>query len=147
MKVKLFLFLLISIFVFGCSGNFKETPDDKFVGTWEMKGRDMFDGIQIIIAKKDNKLVGRISKLNANKYVKLFADSNDVWVSEIKRTSNFEFKLTEKKIGRDLFSMYGLSTSQEYRVQFIDDNTIGLASDNTDPLLSTTIYKRLLQKE
>ena len=121
----------------------KEIPDDKFVGIWELKGRSAFEGMQIDIEKKDNHLSGKIFKLNDNKFVKLLVDSGGTWISEIKRSSNYEFKLTEKKIAGELFSSYGLSSSQEYRVQFIDDNTIGLAVENPDPQTSTIIYKRV----
>jgi hypothetical protein len=121
----------------------KQIPDDKFVGLWELRGRAMFDGIQIRIEKKNNKLTGRIVKLNDHELIKLFADSSDVWVSDVSRSSNFQFKLTERKIARDLFSMYGLSTSQEFRTEFIDDNTIGLGADNADPQQSTIVYKRV----
>jgi hypothetical protein len=117
--------------------------DDKFVGLWEIQGRAIFDGIQIKIEKENNNLTGRIYKLNNNKFIKMFADSNDIWVSEITRTSNFEFKLTEKKIAKDLFALYGQSTSQEFKVQFLDDNSFGLAKDNSDPIVSKVIYKRI----
>lgn len=142
MKKSTFLFsLAIAFLFFSCSSQL--VPDDKFIGTWELKGRGIFEGMQIKIAKEDNKLVGKLVKRNNNKFIQLFSDSNDVWVSEIKRTSDYEFKLTEKKIAKDLFSLYGLSTSQDYRAQFIDDNTIGLAMDNSDPLQSTLVYKRV----
>jgi hypothetical protein len=141
LKSKVLVFFLSGFLFFSCSGNL--IPDDKFIGTWEMKGRGMFEGIQIRIVKEDGKLIGKILRLNDNKFIKMFADSNDVWVSEIRRTSDFEFKLTEKKIAKDLFSLYGLSTSQEYKAEFIDDNTIGLGMDNSDPLQSSLVYKRI----
>ena len=55
----------------------------------------------------------------------MFVDSNAIWISGIKRTSNYQFKLTEKKIAKDLFSLYGLGTSNEFKAEFIDENTIG----------------------
>lgn len=136
--------LLFSLVLFNaCSDKYSKVPDEKFVGIWQVQGRSMFDGIEIKIEKADNNLTGRIYKLNDNKFIKMFADSNDVWVSEITRKSNFEFKLTEKKIARDLFSLYGLSTSQEFKAQFIDDNTIGLATESSDPRVSKILYKRV----
>jgi hypothetical protein len=142
MKYSVSLLLLIVLFT-ACSEKYSKVPDDKFVGIWQIQGRSMFEGIEVKIEKTDNNLTGRIYKLNDNKFIKMFADSNDVWVSEITRKSNFEFKLTEKKIARDLFSLYGLSTSQEFKAQFIDDNTIGLATESSDPQTSKILYKRI----
>lgn len=141
MKVKFLLITILSL-CFSCQ-NKSHVPDDKFVGVWELKGRSMFEGIQIKIERKEDKFTGRIIKLNDNKYIKMFADSNDVWISEIKRASSYQFRLTEKKIARDLFSLYGLPTSQEFKVEFIDDNTLGLASDSADPLKSQVTYTRI----
>ncbi|HEY6913082.1 MAG TPA: hypothetical protein VI413_00270 [Paludibacter sp.] len=138
--------LFTTLFLFSCSGKFEKVSEDKFIGIWELKGTSIMDGTQIQIQKENNKLVGRIIKLNNNKYVKLFADSNEVWISEISRNSNFEFKLTESKLGKDLFSLYGQKTNQEYKAQFIDENTIGLATENSDPRTSTRIYKRVSAK-
>ena len=138
--------LLAALFLFSCSDKFKKVSEDRFIGTWELKGASILDGTQIQIQKENNKLVGRIVKLNDNKYVKLFADSNEVWISEISRNSNVEFKLTESKLGKDLFSLYGQKTNQEFKAQFIDDNTIGLATESSDPTTSTRIYKRVVSK-
>ncbi|MCP4648560.1 MAG: hypothetical protein GY853_00585, partial [PVC group bacterium] len=95
------------------------------------------------LKNENGKLIGRLIKLNENKYVKFFCDSNDVWISEIKRNSNFQFSLKEKKIGNELFSIYGLETSKEYKVEFIDENTFGLISNNEDPLKSKIKYRRI----
>jgi hypothetical protein len=137
------IFVLTTVFLFSCNEKFKEVSMDKFVGVWELKGRSIFDGIQIKIEKKDNKLNGRIVKLNDNKLVKMFSEVGDVWVSEIARSSNYQFKLTEKKIAKDLFSLYGMSTSQDFKIEFIDDNTIGLGTDSSDPQHATIIYTRV----
>ena len=138
--------LLVTLFLLSCSEKFKKVSEDKFIGTWEMKGTSIMDGTQIQIQKENNNLVGRIVKLNDNKYVKLFADSNEVWISEISRNSNFEFKLTESKLGKDLFALYGQKTNQEFKVQFINDSIIGLAIESSDPSTSTRIYKRVTSK-
>jgi hypothetical protein len=131
------------ILLASCSEKYGYVADDKFVGLWELSGRSMFNGIQVRIQKEDNAFVGKIVKLNANKYVQMFADTNDVWVSGIDRSSNFAFRLTERKLARELFSVYGMSGSQEFKVQFIDDNTLGLATEGADPLNSTVVYKRI----
>lgn len=136
---------MIGLLVFGCTDKMTEVPLDNFVGLWELKGRSMFDGIQIRIENHNAKLTGRIVRLNDNKLVRMFADTSDIWVSDITRSSNFQFRVTERKIARDLFSIYGLSTSQEFLTEFIDDNTIGLATDSSDPQKSTIIYKRVVE--
>lgn len=140
--VRAIAFFTIILLV-SCSEKYGYVSDDKFVGLWELNGRSMFNGIQVRIEKEDDTFVGKIVKLNANKYVRMFADTNDVWVSGIDRSSNFAFKLTERKLARELFSVYGMSGSQEFKVQFIDDNTLGLATEGADPLNSTIFYKRV----
>lgn len=126
-----------------CSTEFMKISEDKFVGIWEIQGDGMLEGVQVMIQKENDKLVGRLYKLNQNKYVKLFADSSVTWIPEIKRNSNFEFRLIEKKLGSELFSLYGQKTTQDFNVRFIDENTIGLATENSDPLKSTRIYRRI----
>jgi hypothetical protein len=143
MNIRLVSLLIAGLLIIGCQDKLKEVSEDKFIGIWEIKGRDMFDGIQIKIERQDKQLIGKVTKINDNKFVKMFSETNDIWVSEIKRSSNFEFKLTEKKIARDLFSLYGLPTSQQFTVQFIDDNTIGLGTETSDPQNSQITYKRV----
>ena len=65
---------------------------------------------------------------------------------KIKRNSNFSFTLTETKIAAELFAMYGNSTSNEFQAEFINDNKIGLAKDNTDPQKSLIYYERINNK-
>ena len=122
----------------------KKVSDDKFIGVWELKGRSMLDGIKISIERTESgSFVGKVLEINSNKYVNLFLETGDVLVSNIKRSSNFQFRLTEMKIGAVLFSTYGLDTSKEFKLEFIDDNTIGLSSGNSDPLKSKVFYKRI----
>lgn len=140
--------ILLLSFIFllpNCSlDGLKKVSDDKFVGVWELKGRSMLDGIKVSIERTENGgFVGNVLAINSNKYVNLFLEPGDVLVSTIKRSSNFQFRLTEKKIGAGLFSTYGLDTSKEFRIEFIDDNTIGLGSETLDPLKSTVFYKRI----
>ncbi len=104
----------------------------------------MFDGIKIEIQQTENgNLVGKLIELNSNKYVNMFATPGDTWVSSIERSSNYEFKLTEKKLASPLFSTYGLSTSNQYNVEFIDDDTIGLGSSSKSPVESSVKYIRV----
>jgi len=124
MKLNIIASLFLGLLFCSCSNKFDKVSEEKFIGQWEVKGRKMFEGIQIKIEREDDKLVGRVLKLNDNKLVRMFADSSDVWVSEINRSSNFQFQLTEKKIAKDLFSLYGISSSKEFKVEFIDENTV-----------------------
>lgn len=123
---------LLMIAVSACSSDpFKETPMDRFEGTWELRGRKDFNGIRIKIdSKNGKKFKGRVVELNDNKMVRLFVDSNDVWVSNIERLSNFEFELTEKKVAHDLFGMYDLPTKEIHTVQFVNDDRFELNGDD-----------------
>lgn len=144
MKSLLLIHILL-FFMFSCdTTKYSEVPLSKFEGTWELYGRNMFNGIQINIVTDDKgSMTGHIVKLNEHKLIKMFVDSNDVWISSISRKSNYQFKLTEKKIARELFSLYGLSSSQEFSVEFIDDNTFGLSKGGADPKVSEVLYKRI----
>ncbi len=143
MKTKTTILLLITLLAWSCKGKFDKISDNKFIGLWEIKGADVTEGIQIKIQRENGVLIGRVYKLNDNKYVKLFVDSNEVFVAGIERASNQKFKLTENKVGKALFSTYGQKTSQKFEVQFINDSTIGLALESSNPLQSTRIYKKL----
>ncbi len=46
----------------------------------------------------------------------MFVEKGDNWVSNIRRSPNYEFKLTEKKIGSTLFALYRQATSTEFDV-------------------------------
>ena len=141
--LKFVMFTFSLALLINCSGNFERISDDRFIGTWELKGRSMFAGMVVEIKRDDNeKLVGKIKKLNDNKYIQMFAEVNDIWISDISRNSNFQFRITEKKIGRELFSLYGLSSSAEFKAEFIDENTIGI-SGNADPTQSSVRYERV----
>jgi hypothetical protein len=140
--IKTIACLLIIGMIFCSCSKRNKISEEKFVGDWELKGRSSYEGIQVRIKIVDKKIKGRILKLNNNKIVRMFMDSDAVFVAEIKRVSNFEFKLTEKKPAAELFSMYNQSTSQEFKVEFIDDNKIGLV-ENGDPKKSSVFYERV----
>lgn len=149
MKIKyikkiLYVLIVFLLFISCKSPKLKKTPVENFVGAWELLGREMYNGIVIRIEKDINgDLKGSVIQKNDEKYVKMFVEVGDTWVSNIERLSNYEFKLTERKIAGGLFALYGQSTSQKYNVQFIDENTIGLGTGNTDPIESSVIYKRI----
>jgi hypothetical protein len=130
-KVRIFKFfvLLVTVIVVSCnSSQFSKTPLNQFEGVWELKGRDMFKNIQIEIKlDKNGKIQSKIVKLNDNKYVSLFLAKGDEWVKNIRRTSNYEFVITEKKIAAPLFSQYGNSTSKDWNAVFKNENCIGIS--------------------
>ncbi len=143
MNKFIFLSIITLLFVSCDSSKLNETPIEKFIGVWEIQGRTMFDGIEVSIEKNGSgSVVGKVVKLNDNKYVQMFLEENAVWVTGIKRSSNYQFELTERKIASELFSLYGQKTSVEFEVQFIDDNLFGLGTGNTDPIKSSITYKR-----
>lgn len=142
--MKQFILSIITIVLFSsCSQKFEKISENEFIGIWELSGRDMFDGIQISIQKENGKLKGRIIKLNENKYVQFFTDTNDIWNSDFTRSSNYQFKLREIKIGKELFALYDLDSTEEFNAEFIDKNTIGLAKSNSDPISSKIKYIRI----
>ena len=142
-KISISGLILSLLLLWGCTERTSLKPDQKFVGRWELSGRKMLDGIQVDIRMEEDGLIGRVVKLNGNKYVNMFVDSNAVFVSGITRTSNFQFKLTENKVAKELFSTYDLPGSQEFNVEFIDNNTIGLSKGSANPLKSTILYKKV----
>ena len=139
------IILFLGFLIISCDQNkFNETPIENFVGTWKLEGRSMFAGIEIRIEENSGgNLTGKVVSLNDNKYIKMFVEPNDIWVTDIQRASNYEFRLTEKKVGSDLFSIYGLETTKEYKVEFIDENTIGLGSGDSKPTKSSIKYTRI----
>lgn len=143
--LKVISIIFISFLFFSCDSNLlHKTPIDDFKGTWKLQGRTMFDGIKIKITEdKNGNFVGKVVELNDNKYVDLFVNVGDTWVTDIGRSSNFEFVLTEKKIASQLFSLYGLDTTQDYEVKFIDNNTFGLGTGSADPGQSSIRYIRV----
>ncbi|PXY00714.1 hypothetical protein DF185_12440 [Marinifilum breve] len=142
---NLFFIAHVLLFMSSCdTESMKKVSMDKFVGTWELKGRSMLEGIKIEIKKTDSgSLVGKVVEINDNKYVKFFVEPNETWITNIKRSSNSQFRLTEKKIGSALFATYGLGTKKEFKVEFLNNDTIGLGSDSKDPEQSTIQYLRV----
>lgn len=143
--IPICILLLAGLLLTSCNENkISKTPIENFLGIWELKGRPMFDGIQLEIKKEsDGNLTARVITLNDNKYVQMFVEIDNIWVTEISRISNYEFSLIEKRIGSELFSIYELSTTNEYKVVFIDKNTIALGVNGTDPYESKIKYVRI----
>lgn len=119
------LFLLIGVFLnFSCDGNKLQTiPIDQFIGKWKISQRGMLDDIHIEIrANEQGELSGKIISLNTNKYINLFMEENDELIVKVKRKSNYEFLITERRIAAPLFALYKQSTTEEYTVSFEDTN-------------------------
>lgn len=139
------LFSLIS----SCDGKkFHEVPLQQFVGTWSVKGRSMLNGIVFSIQSgKNGNLQGKILQLNDNKLVNMFMKPGDIFVKNISRASNFEFKILENKVGHQLFSLYDISTSHTFRAIFINKDTIGLGGENETLTASKIQYVRVYPKD
>lgn len=129
--MKYFLVVLVSVLLFSCeSGKYKEVPLSQFEGKWKLCGREIYQDMTITIKRNsENKLIGTIDTLNENKFVQFFMTKGDKLISSIERRSNFEFIVTEKKIGSELFGMYDLSTTEKYNVRFHSPDTIRLSKD------------------
>ncbi len=129
--IPLFIFTLLLV---SCENSkISETPVSQFIGKWILSERGILEGIQIEIKKnKEGELYGEVIHLNDNKYVKLFMENGDKLITSIKRSSNFEFIVTEKKIASPLFSIYNQSTIVEYRVIFQDENKILLGKNGAN---------------
>jgi len=61
----------------------------------------------------------------------MFMEVGDKIVTGIKRNSNFEFVISEKKIAAPLFSAYGQSTSTEFVATFESKDKILLGNNGT----------------
>jgi hypothetical protein len=111
----------------------KETPDSQFEGTWVLTDRGMFEGIEVEISKDEKgNLSGIVKKRNDNKYVQLFMEDGDTFISGIKRNSNFEFVISEKKIAAPLFSAYGQSTTKDFKATFDGKDKILFGKNGID---------------
>lgn len=139
------ILLVLTFILLSCDGSkTKQIPIDRFEGVWELEGRSMFKNVHVEIKSVADGFEGNITALNDHKYIQFFLEEGDQWISDIRRTSNFEFILTEHKIAKELFTMYELDTKQSYKVQFIDENTFGLSKGSADPKVSKVIYKRVV---
>ncbi|MBX2948332.1 MAG: hypothetical protein KF704_03555 [Crocinitomicaceae bacterium] len=132
MKYLVITFSLIGILSSCDTSKMGEIPDSQFIGIWKLTDREMFEGLEIEISKdKKGNFTGVITKLNDDKYVKMFMTEGDKFISGIKRNSNFEFTISEKKIAAPLFSVYGQSTTSEFKVTFDGKNKIILGNNGS----------------
>ncbi|WP_417265485.1 hypothetical protein [Brumimicrobium sp.] len=133
MKRLLFVFGVL-FFTSSCEDTkLTKISDSNFIGNWELKDRGILEGIEIEIARDEKgELHGEITKLNDNKYVNLFMEVGDQLLTGIRRNSNYEFTITEKKIAAPLFSIYGQSTSKDYKSIFDGENKIVLGKKGAE---------------
>lgn len=137
-KAAIFFFAIS--FAFSCS-DYMYVDEVAFLGTWQLKGRKMYEGMQLQIVKENQQLKGYITSIPSNKYAPLFLDSGNVWVLNIERTSNFAFKIKEQKIASELFSIYGLETTSSFYATLSEDkNRINLFPNSQDRIRDSDIY-------
>ncbi len=119
MKNSVF-FLLAIFFLASCdTTKLSKTSDDLFVGVWSISGETILDGVEVEITKDANgNFAGHITKLNEDKLVQMFMEEGDKLITGVKRLSNFEFEMSEKKIASKLFAEYDQSTTVKYKVEF-----------------------------
>lgn len=135
---------LLSLILLSSCAKWNHVDDQLFVGEWELKGRGFYEGMHVKIERKGSKLVGYVSQIpEGNIYARDYMKIGDKWVKSISRASNYAFRLTESRIAADLMSSYGLSTSEEYRVQFISPDRFGLTTGTADPKKSKIYYERI----
>ena len=143
-RIFVLIFCLSILVLFSCEKTkYSKVPESDFIGVWVLDGRTLFDGIQNEISETKDNYVGKVVKLNDEKLIKMFVEVGDTWVSGIKRKSNFEFTLTEKRIANQLFRLYGQNTSESFEVQFINKNSIALTKKGKDTKNSKVFYKRI----
>lgn len=133
--------LLFSVITLSCSQS-HYVNDQLFVGTWELKGRGIYNKMTVSIVKGEDGLKGKVNSIPDNKYGKLFLEEGQVWISEISRSSDYYFKIKESKIASELFSAYGLSASSVYYVTFSEDGNKFYLTDKipNKTAQETTIY-------
>lgn len=133
MKYLIIALSLLTIVLSCDTTNMSKTPDSQFIGKWRLSERGMFEGIEIEISKdKNGNFVGLVTKLNDEKYVTMFMQLGDRFLSGIKRNSNFEFVISEKKIAAPLFSAYGLNTTTEFKATFDGKDKILLGNKGSE---------------
>ena len=143
--INITLSFLFFTFLYSCS-DYKFVDESEFIGTWELMGRNIYSGMVIKIEKKDNQLVGEVAESPDNIYGELFIKKGDIWISQIKRSANYYFKVNEAKIAKELFSTYGLSTDTEYYATFSEDKkSIYLSTErpNINVKESRIFYKKI----
>jgi S-adenosylmethionine hydrolase len=96
----------------------------------------MFENMEVeILKEQDGNFISVVKKVNDDKFVNMFMEVGDKMVTGIKRKSNFEFVISEKKIAAPLFSQYGQSTLTEFVVTFENKDKILLGNNGAQGTL------------
>jgi hypothetical protein len=145
---KLLIVVLFSIAIFQSCFNLGYVDDDSFLGTWELKGREMYSQMTIRIVKENKKLKGYVVSLPNNGYGQTFIRTDEVWITEIDRGANYYFRLTEKKIASELFAAYDMGTDMKFYATFSETkDTIYLSTKSPNRFIEKTniFYTRIIQ--
>jgi hypothetical protein len=133
------LYLILFILV---SCKFKYVDENKFIGKWQVYGRNSYDSLQVEIRKESGHLIGKIIYIPDKKILRTYLNVNDPWLTDFQRTSNYQFQIKEARPAADLFSLYSIPGKTTFKVEFINDDKFGL-SENGDPKSSTIFYQRI----
>ncbi len=138
------LLICIAIIIASCDiSKLSQTPMSKFIGVWRVEDHSILNNCELIISYKSKSLKGRLIKLNQNKLVNLFCDTNTIIISSIARKSNFQFIVKEKLIASELFSSYNISSEKNIEAEFKSENTIILKkSESKIPLFKLIRIKK-----
>ena len=137
MRNTLFILAALVILI-SCEGTkYTKISESNFAGTWLLHSDNIFDSLEIELKEDPKKgFIGEVVRLNTNKYVQLFMESGDIFISNIERKSNFEFIFKIKKIAAPLFSSYGEKTTIEHTVTFEGEDKIMIGKNGEFGVLS-----------
>ncbi|HBY54192.1 MAG TPA: hypothetical protein DEH15_17320 [Marinilabiliales bacterium] len=117
---KIFAFLFYTVIFQSCF-NFGYVDENHFIGTWEMKGRKIYSHMKIHIVKEDSELKGYIISPPSNNYGQMFVKTDEIWIKEINRCSNYHFEIIEQKIASELLATYGLDANSVFYATFSEN--------------------------
>ena len=138
--------MILSLCIFQSCFDYKLIDEEAFIGTWELKGREIYSGMRVHIKKEENNLKGYTICPPKNNYGEMFFEKNKIWVTEIKRSANYYFKMSEQKIATELLSQYDLKTNNTFYVTFSEDkNKIYLTTKRPNKFIqeSKIYYERI----
>lgn len=141
--MRLFYCILSLLFLSACSAEYQKKELTDFNGTWKVVGNSTLQDIQFSIQIDGKKVKSEIVNLNENKWVNQFSEVGDKWISSVERESNFQFKISEKRIGSGIFSLYDLPSSNTYFAQFAHQDTLCLSTSKNKVLKSQYRYIRI----
>jgi hypothetical protein len=140
---NIFSIIIVYSFVTSCS-NYNYVDDSKFIGKWELKGREIYSGMEI--ERNNNSLTGKIIKIPTNRYGKLFLKKMICGFLKLNAPLIIILKITEFKIAHEIFSIYDLPSSNNYYAFFSDDcNKIYFSKEN--PNINTKRTAIFLEKK